>query len=286
MTRQTVPIWKFDINKQQTGVYFNGENVFCDLIDGLIKDDLGANCTAYTQNTFATIWQDASFKIYDSLSASTIKIGLILEGFNCDYNILLDNLKIEQVCLIQNEEILSDNTCPGFDLERIVDNKKSWVSNDDYYVRNWQHLKYRDTNYVDFNEKLDINTKEVDLDIDIARAIEYDAYCYATSNDCFLGTDCDYPEMVPQTASTTCFVNTASGRRIEFTTKPLSGGTKYTFSFDVLAGGFGTGTNLLLGVSPTSGSTNEVSLLDAISVSTNGNNHYTYSVTLPTTYPT
>ena len=284
VTRQTVPIWKFDFNKQPTGVYFNGDNTtFCELIDELIKNDLGSNCTAYTNNTFATIWQHASFKLYDSLSASTIKIGLILEGFNCDYNILLDNIKIEQVCLVENEEILSDNTCPGFELEKIVDNKKSWIDNDSYYDRTWQHLKYRDTSYDDYNQRLDINTKEIDLEIDIARAIEYDAYCYATSNGCYLGSDCDNPEEMPLTAATTCFVNTLSGRRIEFLTNGLTGGLSYTFNFDVLAGGFGTATNLLLGVKPFSGGT-DIPLIDNITVSANGTTHYTYTVTLPSTY--
>lgn len=286
VTRQTVPIWKFNINNAPTGVYFNGTNpTYCEYIDEIIKNDLGVSCTGITENTFAPIWQHASFKIYDSLNTSTIKLGLLLNGFNCDYNILLDNLKIEQVCVINNEQILSDNSCPGFDIEKIVDNKKSWLDNTEFYDRNWQHLKYRDTLYYDIDQRLDINTKEVDIDIDVARAIEYDAYCYAVANPCFLSTDCNNLELSPKTASTQCFVNQIAHPGIEFFVNTLSGGTTYTFTFDVRAAGFGTSTNLLIGVSPTSGTTSRVPLLDSIVVSTNGNNHYSYSITLPTTYP-
>jgi hypothetical protein len=196
-TQQIAPIWNFDFYNQPTGVYFGGQN--CDLITQSIFNSLGTNCTALTENTFAAIWKTASFKIYDSLVGETIKLGMILEGFGCEYNILLDNIQINEVCVVTEEQIITppNGGCPGFELEKIVDNKKSWIYNETTYNRDWFHLKYRDTSYIDYDERLDINTKEVDLEVNVSRAINYDIYCYATSpQNCLTISGCNNPNLV------------------------------------------------------------------------------------------
>jgi len=78
VTSQTVPIWKFDINNPPTGVYFNGNETFCEYITDLINNDLGVACSGLSENTFTSLWKKASFKIYDSLNTSTIKIRFII----------------------------------------------------------------------------------------------------------------------------------------------------------------------------------------------------------------
>jgi hypothetical protein len=63
----------------------------------------------------------------------------------------------------------------GFGVTRIVDNKKSWV----YYESASTHSSIDRDVYYDLNDsRLLINTKEVSLGIDAARAIEYDVYTF------------------------------------------------------------------------------------------------------------
>lgn len=247
VTKQTVPIWKFDINKTPTGVYFGGQDNFCDIINELIINQLGSSCTGLTSNTFSPAWQQASFKVYDSLKGKTIKIGLLLEGFNCDYNILVDDIKIEEVCLISNEQLLTDD-CIGFDLEKIPDNKKSWIYNEDKYDRDWNHLKYRNTSYDDFHERLDINTKEIDLNVDVARAIEYDTYCYSLEVPCYLDDNCTSPERISSTATAQTLSLSTTLTAI-FNTDPIriQTGKIYKLKFRVQTTGPGIPTNLVIG---------------------------------------
>ena len=61
----------------------------------------------------------------------------------------------------------------GFKVNRVVDNKKSW-SEEGFIER--KH--YSTPNYFQEDSRLIINTKEIDITLDVARAIEYDVYCY------------------------------------------------------------------------------------------------------------
>lgn len=61
----------------------------------------------------------------------------------------------------------------GFTVTRVIDNKKSWV----YYESGSTHSSSgRNTNYYINDSRLIINTKEVTLNLDAARAIECDVY--------------------------------------------------------------------------------------------------------------
>lgn len=61
----------------------------------------------------------------------------------------------------------------GFNVRRVIDNKKSWV-----YTESAETYSSfgRNTFYSANDSRLIINTKEIDVNIDIARAIEYDVY--------------------------------------------------------------------------------------------------------------
>ena len=46
----------------------------------------------------------------------------------CDYDIRIDNIRVD--CFNEEDRIFfQKNDCPGFDLKRVIDNKKSWVYN-------------------------------------------------------------------------------------------------------------------------------------------------------------
>jgi len=67
------------------------------------------------------------------MSGLTLNFGLNLEiyqGLNCccNYDIFVDDIKV--TCSDQEPVlIVNDIQCPGFDLNRVIDNKKSWVYN-------------------------------------------------------------------------------------------------------------------------------------------------------------
>jgi len=66
----------------------------------------------------------------------------------------------------------------GFNVNRTVDNKKSWVETG--YT---ERTHYTTPNYFQNDSKLIINTKEIDVTLDTARAIEYDVWRYITEID-------------------------------------------------------------------------------------------------------
>jgi hypothetical protein len=66
----------------------------------------------------------------------------------------------------------------GFNLNRTIDNKKSWVEEDAI-----ERTHYSTPNYYQEDSMLVLNTKEIDVSIDIARGIEYDVYKYIRDID-------------------------------------------------------------------------------------------------------
>jgi hypothetical protein len=130
--------------------------------------------------------------IISLISNKKIKIGLKINHTCGDICILIDNIKLNKVCqTIESDEIFVTK-CPGFELERVVDNKKSWLNNTTRVNRNFKISQInglntiRQTNYDVNDERLVINTKEIDLNIDIASAISTDVWCYTLDNPCIL----------------------------------------------------------------------------------------------------
>ena len=127
--------------------------------------------------------------ILSLIANKKIKIGLKLFNTCLDVCVLLDNIKLNKICktVSTNNLLISKN--PSFELNRIIDNKKSWVSTENRHSREFD-LTLRETDY-DINDyRLSINTKEVDLNISPASAIENDVWCYMNDNSCILTGIC------------------------------------------------------------------------------------------------
>jgi hypothetical protein len=111
--------------------------------------------------------------------------------------VLIDQITLQREC---NDSLLSTiifNESPGFNLTKIIDNKKSWLNNTEYDYRDFNITNVFDTNPIrqteyDINDdRLIINSKEIDLNMNIASAVEYDVWCYMSENPCLLtGTTC------------------------------------------------------------------------------------------------
>lgn len=136
-------------------------------------------------NTKMNNWYNSSWLYYNKILDDTIlsqiknkkiKISLRIENCCLDLCILTDNLNLTKTCeSLHNQEIIISES-PKFEIERVMDNRKSWVSYTE--TSNREHnLQFRETQYSIDDYRLTINTKEIDLKIDGANAIEEDVLC-------------------------------------------------------------------------------------------------------------
>jgi hypothetical protein len=169
------------------------------LTNGVTQFNNSLSKSALTSNWLSYTTTISDPEIIAQMVNNKIKFSILLSNPCGEISILLDNIEMEKSCQIVEREDLLITKNPGFNLERVIDNKKSWLSNTEFENRNFEIRKpdntnpYRWTNYDVNNEKLIINTKEIDLDISIASALETDVWCYVNDNPCILSaiTTCD-----------------------------------------------------------------------------------------------
>jgi hypothetical protein len=182
------------------------------IIEGLF-DESGLSGTSDASDVFinslpnsalASQWLHFTTGITDTTILSAIanqyiKLSLKINHSCGDFCVLIDEIVLDKVCTHVERNDIFLTQSPGFELERIRDNKKSWINNTTLVNRpfvisnNLGGNSIRQTNYDVNDERLVINTKEIDLDINIAAAIETDVWCYMVDNPCLL------------TGVTTCF---------------------------------------------------------------------------------
>ena len=174
------------------------------LIQGLfVESGLPTTATtafkaAISENTFASNWLHFHTDITDAaiISAITnqkIVLSIKISGVSTDISLLYDNIKLTKSCTkVENNNIFVTQS-PGFELDRIKDNKKSWATKNTVDHRIFNVARYDNSNqirqtdyFVNFDDRQVINTKEIDLDIDIASAVESDVWCYLSDNSCLL----------------------------------------------------------------------------------------------------
>jgi hypothetical protein len=156
-----------------------------------------------SNTAFASQWLNYSNTITDSdilnlIYNQQIKFSIKVNNTCGDVCILIDNIKLSKECTNVTERKLFVTKSPGFTLEKIIDNKKSWVNKDFNHSRIFdiknpsENDLIRQTSYDTNDERLVINTKEIDLDVSLASAIETDVWCYLLDNPClFTGaTNC------------------------------------------------------------------------------------------------
>jgi len=152
---------------------------------------------AIKSNAFSSPWLTYSTEITDpdilkSIANKKIKLSIKINNSISDFCVLLDTLVLDKECThIESSKIFLTQS-PGFELDRIRDNKKSWIANTELTNRNFNITNnnggnsIRGTNYDVNDERLIINSKEIDLDISLASAIETDVWCYINDNPCIL----------------------------------------------------------------------------------------------------
>jgi hypothetical protein len=137
--------------------------------------------------------------IISQIENKDVNISIKINNNCVDFSILLDRIKLVKECTkIDNVETFISEP-PKFEFVKLCDNKKSWLVNREPDERFFD-LKYRGTEYNTNHHRLVINTKEVDLNLSPARAVEQDVWCYLSDNPCIL--DCS-----TGTTSVTCETN-------------------------------------------------------------------------------
>jgi hypothetical protein len=153
---------------------------------------------------FASEWLHYTTYITDpvvitKIANKKIKISLNVNNSCGDFCVLIDTIALEKTCIDIDRQDIYLTQSPGFNLDRVVDNKKSWLNNDFFVNRefdvsnNLGNQSIRQTDYDVNDERLIINSKEIDLDINIAKGIEHDVWCFLNDNPCLLTgvTYCD-----------------------------------------------------------------------------------------------
>lgn len=120
--------------------------------------------------------------IISGITNQNINMAFYVNNTCTDFQILLDRVKLNKRCDTVNNVETFISEPPKFEVTKIIDNKKSWVALDTKDER-FYDLKYRPAEYDVNHHKLVINTKEVDLNLSPARAVEQDIWCYMQDNN-------------------------------------------------------------------------------------------------------
>lgn len=179
-------------------------------------------------------WVDLGIRISNFFSGDTFDLKLTLVGLSdcCEYDIRVDNIRVD--CYKDEDRIFYDNKkCPGFDLRRVIDNKKSWVYNvgevnigkseDDNIIRSrgdvsllenfgfvnrkfapsldadipWRYTDYYEqSNILEPHSKAVINSKEMELTFNMCGTCCYEYQPCPNGYTLSAGTDTCYKYVV------------------------------------------------------------------------------------------
>ena len=198
------------------------ENVLNDLYaEAGMKVGNNAFANTISNSAFTSNWLNHTLSITDqtiinSMVGNKIKFSITIKDACGEVSLLLDNIKLEKQCDSIDKTNLFVTKNPGFNLSKIIDNKKSWVNTEEAQEREFSIYRpsgtnpIRQTKYNINDERLVLNTKEIDLDINLASAIETDVWCFINDNNCLLtgDTTCDqcsgYTNGAQYTGTTFC----------------------------------------------------------------------------------
>jgi hypothetical protein len=141
-------------------------------------------------NVFNSNWltYTNTIDVTSGFTNNQIKLNIIIDGSCDNFCLLIDQISLTKVCEDANRENIFISQSPGFELTRVIDNKKSWIQADTYTERDFYIAKYDDLNKIrqtEYNledDRLILNSKEIDLTVNMASAIENDVWCYLLDN--------------------------------------------------------------------------------------------------------
>lgn len=174
------------------------DSVDCQITDG---QDITASLIAYTDDQLSATttipttvistfnlssngycqWTDISSTIANDFT-TPFKIKLVLNGVKdcCEYDFFVDDISVN----CQKQDALTGvtfNDCPGFKLNKVIDNKKSWVNNVETPINRtfapssnaeipWRYTNYLEQSGVYENDsRLVLNSKEMYLNFNMKK---------------------------------------------------------------------------------------------------------------------
>lgn len=171
-----------------SGIILVGDD--CEVVTDIVELELTSLFSGFTENNLYSGWMHFETSIVDPtilalIRNEKIKLALEIQNSGCDMSVLVDNIQLNRNCEFVDIEETFIATCPSFELDRIIDNKKSWVAKTEFEEREF-NLRKRETDYYINHHKLGINSKEVDLNVSPSRAIETDVMNIVLQNPCML----------------------------------------------------------------------------------------------------
>lgn len=175
---QNETIFEFDIDNNPIGIGLVDNNGSCDTFFDLIALELGLECQTFDKSKFDVNWEHFKIGINRDLLGSFTKFILNYENFRFGICTYVDNLKVSSVCNDNFEKCILIPSVFGFELEKVIDNKKSWVNSGGKTQRVFNQIESRETDYIEFDPRLIFNSKELELQINPVKYIQSDVIEY------------------------------------------------------------------------------------------------------------
>jgi hypothetical protein len=172
-------LYTFDSTVVPYGIGTTGSEEDCDFINKLISTELGLDCVsdADIENRFKGSWKRSTFILNSDLVGSFTKFNLNFANFNFGACVYLDNVKVSKLCNNNQTKCVIIPSQYGLEFDKVIDNKKSWVYSEELTDRIYE-FENQQTDYQDFDSRLILNTKELELTINPVKYIESDVLSY------------------------------------------------------------------------------------------------------------
>ncbi len=150
--------YTFDVSGSTYNIIFDGTH--CDTLFEMLSIELGLDCAEDIEKKLSDVWLHSTTRIPVLFNEKEVSIHLKTNNIPFKHSLLIDNFKIYRVCRSIKTECVIVPLPFGFDMEYVVDNKKT--------TKNIQ--------------KNIINTKKIDLRVDPINYIEKDLFDYFSKN--------------------------------------------------------------------------------------------------------
>lgn len=182
-----------DLINTPTGLFFEAGSRSCNNEVSRLIEEFNDNNVPVIPNTFYSTWVKFNKNYTDqnfinNIINKKLRIGLKVENLPFEIILTLDNIKINSVCLVNTITETKILNNPSFLIEKVIDNKKSWLDSDTYREHD---LSYRETKYSVENDLLVLNSKEIDLHFSSDNGIEYDLWVFIKNNINILNGEVD-----------------------------------------------------------------------------------------------
>jgi hypothetical protein len=140
---QSENIFEFNIDNNPIGIGLVDVSGSCDTFFDLLAINLGLECQTFDKTKFDVTWKNYKIALNRDILNTFTKYVLNFENFRFGICTYVDNLKFSRVCNERFERCELIPSSYGFELERVIDNKKSWVNAEGKTQRTFEQIETR-----------------------------------------------------------------------------------------------------------------------------------------------